>query len=67
MAGSSRGWPGSPIGMPPTGPTFGLPNKYRLTKAEVRMLMQLCHPDKHDNSELSKKAFEFLRSYDAAA
>ena len=67
MAGS---WPGSP---PPKVKTkdhgFGViaGSKHQLTKAQIRMLMQLCHPDKHDNSPLSQKATEFLLSYDARA
>lgn len=66
MAGQGKGWPGSPKTLSGANLVLGGSSKYRLTKAQVRMLTQLCHPDKHDNSELAKKAFEFLRNYDAA-
>lgn len=32
----------------------------RLTYAKVRELKQLCHPDKHNNSQLSQHVFQWL-------
>lgn len=36
-----------------------------LTKKQVRLLKQLCHPDRHDNSQASAAAFEMLDKYPA--
>lgn len=34
-----------------------------LTKKQIKLLKQLCHPDRHDNSQASKAAFEMLDKY----
>lgn len=36
-----------------------------LTVAQLKQLKQLCHPDKHNNSPLSQKVWEFLSGYRA--
>lgn len=41
------------------------PDPRILTKRQIRKLLQLCHPDRHDNSELSQQVFDWLRKYEA--
>jgi len=43
------------------------PDPRILTERQIRQLLQLCHPDRHDGSALSQQVFDWLRKYPARA